>query len=78
MSFYTAPHQIAKCQSLKVLKFVHGIWIGSKSGHEDDGMLKLLTLNKKLEEEKMMLNVKLEICMDLLSETIVEKESIQQ
>lgn len=61
----------------KVLKFVNGVWISSKksnSGENDDEVLKLVTQSKILEEEKMMLNAKLEICLDLLSETIAEKE----
>lgn len=65
----------------KVLKFVSGIWMtGSKKSSEeendDDAMLKLVTQNKKLQEETMMLNAKLEICLDLLSEAIAEKESM--
>jgi Chibby family len=63
----------------KVVKFVNGVWISSKKsglGENDDETMKLVTLNKKLEEEKMMLSAKLEICLDLLSETIAEKDSM--
>lgn len=69
-----------KLDDEKVLKFVDGFWISSKKSSlaDDDGILKLVQHNKKLEEEKTMLNAKLEICLDLLTETVAEKEAIEK
>jgi uncharacterized protein YlxW (UPF0749 family) len=64
----------------KFVKFVEGVWMSSKKSPavDDEEVLKLVKHNKKLEEEKNMLNAKLEICLDLLTETVAEKEAIEK
>jgi hypothetical protein len=64
----------------KFVKFVEGVWMTSKksSSADDEEVLKLMKQNRKLEEEKNMLNAKLEICLDLLTETVAEKEAIEK
>lgn len=63
----------------KVLKFVSGSWVALKKNQTsesvDDGsdVSSLIKDNRKLEDENRMLTAKIDILLDLLTETVAEK-----
>lgn len=65
----------------KVLKFVSGSWIALKKNQamesvddaSDTTVSSLIRDNRKLDEENRMLLTKVDILLDLLSETVAEK-----
>lgn len=63
----------------KVLKFVSGSWIALKKNQTaesvDDAsdVTTLIRDNRKLEDENRMLTAKIDILLDLLTETVAEK-----
>lgn len=61
----------------KEFQFIDGVWMNlKKNQHENvDDVGKLIKKNQKLEEENAMMNVKMDIMLDLLSECVSEKEA---
>lgn len=60
----------------KVLKFVSGSWIVLKKNQAADNLddaTELIKENRKLDDENRMLNAKVDILLDLLSEHVAEK-----
>lgn len=69
---------VLKLDDDKALKFVNGVWMNLKrnqSAESIDDTVKLQKSNQKLEEEKNMLTAKVDILLDLLSESLAEKDS---
>lgn len=64
-----------KLSDKNTLKFVNGVWMVLKKNQatDFDDAVELVKTNQKLEEEKTMLTAKMDILLDLLSETISEK-----
>lgn len=65
-----------KLSDKNTLKFVNGVWMVLKKNQAEnvDDAIELVRTNQKLEEENTMLTAKIDIMLDLLSETLVEKE----
>lgn len=60
----------------KKLKFVDGVWMNLRSNNSaenEDDVAKVHKTNQKLEGENRMLNAKMDILMDLLSEALAER-----
>lgn len=61
----------------KSLKFVNGVWLVLKksqtTGNVDDAA-ELLQENQNLQEKNSMMNAKLDILLDLMAETLTEKD----
>lgn len=61
----------------KSLKFVNGVWLVLKKsqamGNADDAS-ELLESNQNLQVKNAMLNAKLDILLDLMAETLTEKD----
>lgn len=69
---------VLKLDDDKALKFVNGVWMNLKknqSAESIDDAVKLQKNNQRLEEEKNMLHAKVDILLDLLSESLAEKDS---
>lgn len=71
-------HIKLKLSGERELQFVDGVWISLKPSQNDtvDDIAKLVREKKKLENENTMLNVKMDIMLDLLTECVSEKEAI--
>lgn len=65
-----------KLSDKNTLKFVNGVWMVLRKNQAEnvDDAIELVRTNQKLEEENTMLTAKMDIMLDLLSETLVEKE----
>lgn len=59
----------------KNLKFVNGVWIvlNNQSTESGDSTSELVKTNQSLERENFMLNAKMEILVDMLSETLAKE-----
>lgn len=59
----------------KNIKFVNGVWIvlNNQSTESVDSTSELVKTNQTLERENYMLNAKMEILVDLLSETLAKE-----
>lgn len=66
-----------KLSDKNTLKFVNGVWMVMKKnqGNVNDA-IELVKTNQRLEEENTMLTAKMDILLDLLSETLLEKEKL--
>ncbi|CRK97349.1 CLUMA_CG010740, isoform A [Clunio marinus] len=64
-----------KLSNDKSLTFVNGVWINLKKNEDLDDVTKTLKKNQKLQEQNIMLNAKIEILLDLLTEAVCENES---
>lgn len=67
-----------KLSGEKEFQFVDGIWISLKRNQNEavDDVTRMARANKKLEDENAMLNVKMDIMLDLLTECVTEKDAI--
>lgn len=65
-----------KLNNEREIQFVDGTWISIKKNQPEgsDDVEKLVKENKRLENENQVLNVKMDIMLDLLTECISEKE----
>lgn len=59
----------------KNIKFVNGVWIvlNNQSTESADSTLELVKANQSLVKENFMLNAKMEILIDMLSETLAKE-----
>lgn len=59
-----------KLSDKSTLKFADGVWLVLKKNQTSDNMEELLKSKQKLKEQNNMLTAKIDILLDLLSETL--------
>jgi hypothetical protein len=69
-----------KLSGEKEFQFVDGVWMGLKKSQPEaiDDITRIVRTNKRLEEENAMLNVKMDIMLDLLTECVAEKDAMMR